>query len=207
MSAAARWSWRVRDALSAYLPLLMMALLALATWWLVSNTPMPGDAPRKMPVRHEPDYTMSEFTLQRFAEDGSLRVRIDGDALRHYPDTDLLEIDGVRVRAISPDGRLTVASARRATVNGEATEVRLLGGAEVRAESAGQAPPVEVKSEFLHAFLDTERVRTHLPVWVQRGTTEVRADGFEYDHRASTLQFKGNVRATIAPRPAASKTP
>jgi lipopolysaccharide export system protein LptC len=204
VSAAARWSWRIRDALSAYLPLLLMALLALATWWLVNNTPVPGDVPRKPPVRHEPDYTMSEFTLQRFAEDGSLRVQIDGDTLRHYPDTDMIEIDDVRVRAISADGRLTVASARRATVNGEATEVRLLGGAEVRAESRPPAPPVEMKSEFLHAFLDTERVRTHLPVWVQRGTTEVRADGLDYDHREELLQFKGNVRATIEPRP---KTP
>lgn len=199
MSAAARWSWRLRDALSAYLPLLLMALLALATWWLVSNTPLPGDPPRKTPPRHEPDYTMSTFSLQRFADDGSLRVQIDGDALRHFPDSDTVEIDDVRIRAIAPDGRLTVASARRATVNGDATEVQLQGDAEVRADNPAPTPPVQMRSEFLHAFLDTERVRSHLPVWVRRGATEVRADAFEYDHRARTLQFKGKVRATIAP--------
>lgn len=200
MSAATRWSGRIRDLVSAYLPLLLMALLALATWWLVSNTPLPADAARKVPPRHEPDYTMSDFTLQRFAKDGPLRVQIDGAVLRHYPDTDTLEIDEVRIRAVAPDGRLTLASARRAISNGDATEVQLVGGAEVRAEGAGAVPPIEMKGEFLHAFLDTERVRSHLPVWVKRGATEVRADAFEYDHPSQALQFKGRVRATIAPR-------
>jgi lipopolysaccharide export system protein LptC len=200
MSAAARWSWRVRDALSAYLPLLLMALLALATWWLVNNTPLPGPTLPPIKLRHEPDYTMNNFSLQRFAKDGSLRVQLDGDVLRHYPDTDTLEIDDVRVRAIAPDGRQTLASARRAISNGDATEVQLLGAAEVRSESRDGTPPIEMKSEFLHAFLDTERVSSHLPVWVRRGATEVRADSFEYDHVSKLLQFNGKVRATIAPR-------
>ena len=202
MSAATRWSWQVRDAASAYLPLLLMALLALATWWLVSNTPLPADAVRAQPPRHEADYTMSDFTLQRFDKAGPLRVQIDGEVLRHYPDTDTMEIDGVRIRAVAPDGRLTLASARRAISNGAATEVQLVGDAEVRAESLGAAPPIEMKSEYLQAFLDTERVRSHLPVWVKRGATEVRADAFEYDHLSKVLQFKGRVRATIAPREA-----
>ena len=33
------WHVRLRDAISSYLPLLLMALLALFTWWLVKNTP------------------------------------------------------------------------------------------------------------------------------------------------------------------------
>jgi lipopolysaccharide export system protein LptC len=35
------WHLRLREALSSYLPLLLMALLALATWWLVKNSPRP----------------------------------------------------------------------------------------------------------------------------------------------------------------------
>ena len=40
------WHWRLRQAISAYLPLLLMAMLALGTWWLVQNTPSP-EAPRE----------------------------------------------------------------------------------------------------------------------------------------------------------------
>jgi len=203
MSPALPWHWRVRELLSAYLPLLLMGALALATWWLVKNTPLPGAPSAPAAPRHEPDYTMERFIVQRFAKDGPLRLQVEGTVLRHYPDTDTLEIDEVRIRAIGPDGRVTLASARRALANGDGTELQLQGGATVlrgAGVDAATDPPLEMRGEFLHAFLDTERVRSHLPVVVRRGATEVRADAFEYDHLARTVQFKGRVRATIAPR-------
>ena len=62
-----RWHLRVRDALSAYLPLLLMALLALATWWLVKNSPQPpGPRDRARRCAATPDYTMSDFSIDRF---------------------------------------------------------------------------------------------------------------------------------------------
>ena len=105
------------DTASSYLPVLLMALLALGSWWLVKNTPLlePGRAP--VPPRHEPDYTMARFMVQRFAPEGPLRTQIEGDELRHYPDTDTFEIDNPRIRGIAPDGRVTIASAKRWTMN------------------------------------------------------------------------------------------
>ena len=55
------WPVRLRFVVSSYLPILLMALLALATWWLVQNTPQrPPAAPEAAP-RHEPDYEMEHF--------------------------------------------------------------------------------------------------------------------------------------------------
>src|SRR4051812_39921886 len=36
----APWHIRLFDTISAYLPLLLMAALAMGTWWLVKNTPL-----------------------------------------------------------------------------------------------------------------------------------------------------------------------
>ena len=91
--ARAPWHMRLRDALSSYLPLLLMALLALATWWLVKNTPVGGGAAEAPPVRSEPDYTMTDFALERFAADGRMKVRIEGARLRHFPDVDRIEAE------------------------------------------------------------------------------------------------------------------
>jgi lipopolysaccharide export system protein LptC len=187
--------WRVGQWLSAYLPLLLMVLLALATWWLVRNTPQP-DVPREAAApRHEPDYTMSDFTLQRFAADGALRVEVRGATMRHYPDTNTLEIDDATIRAVGADGSLTVARARRAVSNGDGTEVQLQGGARVRREAFADEPAMEFESEFLHAFLATERVRSHLPARLRRGTSEMRVASFEYDHLARTARLGGPMRA------------
>jgi lipopolysaccharide export system protein LptC len=94
----------LRDALSTYLPLLLMALLALGTWWLVKNTPRTPSCPAQPAVRRDPDYTMTAFRIERFDPDGRLRVRVDGAQLRHFP-TPTARDRRARIRAIGADGR------------------------------------------------------------------------------------------------------
>lgn len=199
------WHLRLRDVLSSYLPLLLMTLLALATWWLVKNSPQPTAAAEARPLSSEPDYTMTQFALERFDAGGRLKVRIEGARLRHFPATDRIEIDNAQIRAYAPDGRVTLATARRALGNGDGSEVQLLGGAEVTAVDAAGAPLV-MRGEFLHAFLLTERVKSHLPVLVQQAGAELRANGLEYDNVTRRLELKGPLRVVLSPRLPLGKT-
>ena len=192
------WPARLLDTTSAYLPVLLMALLALGTWWLVKNTPLFVSERMPAPLRHEPDYTMSQFMVQRFAPEGAMRAQIEGDSMRHYPDTDTLEIDNPRIRALAPDGRVTVATAHRALSNGDASEVQLSGGAHVVREAGEQGEAIDFRGEFLHYFVNTERVRSHLPVVVRQGRTEIRADAFDFDNLTRAVDFKGHVHAVFA---------
>ena len=200
----APWGSRLLQLASTYLPMLLMSLLALGTWWLVKSTPVAEAQARLAPPRHEPDYTMNNFTVQRFATDGAMRVQIEGDELRHYPDTDTLEIDNVRIRAMAPDGRVTTASARRALANADASEVQLTGGATVLREANGKDEAIEFRGEFLHALQNTEQVRSHRPVTVLRGRSQVVADAMEYDNLARVLQLRGRIRAEFTPPGAAT---
>lgn len=192
------WHLRLRDTLVAYLPLLLMALLALFTWWLVKNTPMAPGVPEERALRQEPDYTMQGFTLERFDAEGRLKLRLEGREMRHYPHTDRSEVDAVQLRAVAPDGRVTLASARRAIANGDASEVQLVGNAQVSGLDAGGAP-FEMKSEFLHAFLVSERVQTHLPVEVTSAGSVFRAGGLRYDHAARRIEMDGPMRGVFPP--------
>jgi lipopolysaccharide export system protein LptC len=197
----APWHLRVRDAVSAYLPLLLMLLLALFTWWLVKNTPgTPADTVAPA-VRHEADYTMHRFKLERFDATGRLKVRVEGTQMRHFPDTERYEIDEPQVRAITPDGRVTLASARRAISNGDASEVQLLGAARVTSVDM-RGKPIEMSGEFLHAFLTQERVLSHLPVLVTAAGSSVSATGLDYDHGQRKLELQGPMRAVFPPRSA-----
>ena len=193
------WHLRLRDTLSSYLPLLLMAALALATWWLVKNSPRLTVPAVERPISSEPDYTMTQFSLERFDATGRLKVRIEGDRLRHFPDTDRVEIDQARIQAFAQDGRVTLATAARALGNGDASELQLMGGAEVTAQDvAGQ--PLVMRGEFLHAFLVTERVQSHLPVLVSQGGTSLQAAAMDYDNATRRLDLKGPIRAVLAPR-------
>jgi lipopolysaccharide export system protein LptC len=188
---------RLLEAVSTYLPLLLMGVLAMGSWWLVKNSPLPAaDTPVKAP-RHEPDYTMQGFTVQRFAPSGQLRAQIQGEVLRHYPDTDTTEIHQVRLRSIGENAVVTQGRAQRGLSNGDGSEVQLIGDARVeRQASAGQEAAI-FSSEFLHFFANTEQVRSHLPITLQQGSTVIKGDSLEYDHRSRVVVVKGKVRATF----------
>jgi|SRR6185369_4246631 lipopolysaccharide export system protein LptC len=199
--ATAPWPARMLDLVSAYLPLLMMAALASGTWWLVRNAPT-VETPREVATpRHEPDYEMTTFVVQRFAKDGSLQTQIEGDRLRHFPDNDTLEIERARLRAVGSDGVVTLASANKALANGDGSEVQLLGDARIVRPAHGNEEQVEFRGEFLHAFRNVERVRSHLPVVVTQGASVVHADGMEYDNLARVVELRGRTRATFVSPP------
>jgi lipopolysaccharide export system protein LptC len=192
------WPARLLDALSSYLPMLLMAMLALGSWWLVKNTPLPEVARGVQLPRHEPDYAMRQFSIQRFAPDGPLRALVEGEALRHFPDTDTFEIELPRVSAYAAGGEATSGSALRALSNADATEVQLLGDAQVTRVASSGAEALSFRGEFLHAFLKSEQVRSHLPATVTRGGTVIRADAFNYDNLERTVSMSGRVRASFA---------
>jgi len=196
---AAPWYLRFADLASAYLPLLLMAILAAGTWWLVRTAPAPQARRAPSPPRHEADYVMNQFVVQRFAADGALRTQIEGTQLRHYPDDDTLEIDDARIRAIGENGAVTLASARRALANGDGSEVQLLGDARVSRPAEGKQEAVEFRSEFLHAFRNVEQVRSNQPVVVTQGTTSVRAQGMTYDNLARVVELKGRTTGSYLP--------
>ncbi len=198
-AAAAPWHLRLLELLSSYLPLVLMALLALGTWWRVRSTPT-GSLPEvQTPLRHEPDYEMAQFSVQRFAADGALRMQIDGDQGRHYPDTDTLEIDNPRIRAIAADGQITRASARRALANGDASDVQLSGDAHVVREATATEQAIEFSGQFLEVLRNIEQVRSHLPVKVTQGSTEVSAAGMVYDNLTRIVTLQGRIQAVLMP--------
>jgi lipopolysaccharide export system protein LptC len=201
---ALRSAW---DKLTLYVPVILMGVFALGTYWLVRSTPALL-APVPVPlVQHEPDYFMRGFSVKTFDASGRLKSEVFGTEARHYPDTDTLEIDGVRIRSFDAAGRLTTATARRALTNSDASEVQLFGDALVVREplldKAGRLQPrMEFRSEFLHAFMETERVKSDKPVDLRRGNDRFTADSMDFDNLSRVMQLTGRVKGTLVPAPA-----
>lgn len=200
------WTQRLREAGGSGLPVLLLGLLALATWWLVKNTPVPEpERPARAPT-HEPDYEMHGFSMQRFTADGPAATVLEGRALRHYPDTDELDIQGVRLLWTDEGGRRTVATAERAVASGDGQRVTLRGDARVVRDAApGRgAPRLEVRGQHLEVDARARRVRSDQPVvLVQggdaqgRGGFELRAGTIDYDHASERLVLGGDVSGRI----------
>ncbi len=192
------------DRVTIYLPIILTAALALGTYWLVRNAPKLIEPTAKEAPRHEPDFFMRGFVVKSFLPSGELRSELFGTEGRHYPDTDTMEVDQVRLRSVSPEGLTTRATANRGLSNGDGSEVQLFGNAVVVREATTSAngevvPRLEFRGEFLHAFLDTERVKSHKPVTLIRGTDPFTADTLDYDSLTGIANLRGRVRGLLMP--------
>lgn len=195
------------DRTAMYMPLLMMGTLALGTYWLVRNTPTFSAPEAVKEVMHEVDYFMQDFTIKTFDEDGKLKSEIAGTEARHFADTDILEIDQARIHSINVNRQLTTATANRAYSNGDGSEVQLTGNARVVREASRdaqgkEAPRLEFRGEFLHAFLNEERVQSHLPVVLIRGADQFTGNVFTYNNLDQVAVLTGRVRGVLMPNSA-----
>jgi lipopolysaccharide export system protein LptC len=192
------------DRATIYLPIILTAALALGTYWLVRNAPKLLEPSAKEAPTHEPDFFMRGFVIKSFLPNGELRSEMFGKEGRHYPDTDTLEVDQVRVRSVSPEGLTTRATANRGLSNGDGSEIQLFGNAVVVRDAATSAdgkvlPRLEFRGEFLHAFMDTERVKSHKPVTLMRGADQFTADSMDYDNLTGVANLQGRVRGLLMP--------
>ena len=192
------------DRLTLYLPVLLMGTLAMATYWLVRSSPVVSAPEAVVAVQHQPDYFMRKFAVKTFDADGRLKSEVSGGEARHFPDTDTLEIDQVHIRSFNEQGRLTVATARQAVTNGDASEVQLIGNARVVRDAVpdknGQLQPgMTFTGEFLHAFMNTERVKSHKPVELTRGKDRFTADSMDFDNLDRIMLMNGRVRGQLVP--------
>ena len=191
-----------------YLPLTAMAVLALGSWWLARQTPPNPDAQAASPQRVDPDYLLTRFSIKTFHPDGSLSNEVWGSKARHYPHTDILEIDDARFRATRA-ARATTGQARRAYTNADGSEVQLVGDALVvreagRDNQGRELPRIEFRGEFLHAFMQTEVVKSHKPVTVLRGADQFSGDSMVYDKLEGLVSLDGRVKVRFESKQPAS---
>lgn len=196
---------RVGDKASMYLPVLIMGLLALGTWWLVRNAPKPLSSGTEKAVRHDPDYFLKDFVIKNFESSGRLKSRLNGTTGEHFPDTDTLEIQDARMLSFTPDGRKTIGSSNRALSNGDGSEIQMFGQAVITREpvpaTATQKalPAMQLESEFLQLWPNEERASTNKPVVMTRGSDKFTGDSMQYGHLDQILQMQGRVKGVIQP--------
>lgn len=197
------------DRATIYLPIIVTAAVALGTYWLVRNAPKLLEPVAKVAPTHEPDYFMRDFVIKNYLPDGSLRSELFGTEGRHFPDTDTMEVDKVRMRSVSPLGLVTRSTADRGLSNSDGSEVQLFGNAIViRDPSVGPdgkpTPRLEFRGDFLHAYVNTERVTSNKPVTLIRDSDKFTGDNLDYDNLSGVANLKGRVRGLLVPSPAAA---
>jgi lipopolysaccharide export system protein LptC len=197
---------RLLDRLTIYLPLILFALLALSSWWLVRSMPelLPQQVDKQL--RQDPDYRLDQFTVKSFDASGRMVREVAGATATHFPTTQALHIQnievfaendkGIKVRARAQQGIFT-ESDNRFTLQGQARMTRT-----AQAPSGGNPPtaPLSLQGERLTVWMNEERLQSDLPVELRRGNEVITAQSLNFDTRSGQYELQGRVRAVLPPR-------
>jgi lipopolysaccharide export system protein LptC len=197
---------RLLDRMTIYLPIILFALLALSSWWLVRSMPelLPEGIDKQL--RQDPDYRLDQFTVKSFDASGRMVREVTGLSATHYPATKALHIQdirvfaendgGVQIRAQAQQGISTEAD-QRFTLQGQARVTRSV--AEPRAAHPSTLA-MSLQGERLTFWTDEERLVSELPVELRRGHEVITAQTLNFDTRNGQYELQGRVRAVLPPR-------
>mgnify|MGYP003493232882 len=183
---------------AALLPLVLLTLLAGATFWLERTTKV-DNADMNGKDRHDPDFIIDKFTTRRFNLDGSLRHSMTAQKMLHYADDETTEValPAMTYFAHQPPTQL---NARQAWVSKDGKEIHLFNNVRmVRAASRDQDELVVSGSE-LSIFPDDEKASTDKPITIISGRSQLHGQGLEADNRSRIFTLRGRAQGTIYKR-------
>jgi lipopolysaccharide export system protein LptC len=191
---------RTLDRLTIYLPLFLFALLALGSWWLVRSVPE-LISPRIDPqLRQDPDFRLDQFTVKSFDTSGRLTREISGQSATHFPASQSLHIEGVRILAENEVGTRLTAQAKKGISREAEQQVTLSGDAIAVRQADAQSPRIELRGETLTVWLEEERLVSDQPVRITHGADVFSAQTMNFDTRSGQYELQGRVRAVLPQR-------
>ena len=190
------------ERLSTLVIIVLLALLALLTFWLErvvqEITPV-----REKPPAHEADYIADKLFATRMGLDGRVRDTVHAVKLTHYPDDDRIELASPRFVTYGRDTPLAV-TATQAKITSNGGNVYFMGDVLVRrgaintggAATAAHAPggAMTVRTEYLHLMPDDNIAKTDRPVTLDDGQLRIQAGGMELNSDTRVMKLSGGVR-------------
>lgn len=193
---------RLLDALSVYLPLIVVALLASGSWWLVRSIPALNSPEANQPVRQDPDYRLIDFSVKSFNAAGHMTREITGKKAQHFPATEDLQIEEIRIFAQNDNGSRIHAQAQQGVATDDGAKVTLIGQARALQHAQENRPQIELRGDRLVALPDDNRIESDDPVHITRGRDVFTANTMNFNNNTGEYVLQGRVRGTLAPKPA-----
>lgn len=173
------------------LALLVLATVGSAIWvWQLRREQEPPTLigpPRA-------DYLLYDFDLIALDEDGKESFAASGPRLTRHPSLGTLDIEAPRFSSPDSNGRVWTGKAKRAWVNKEGTELRMLGDASVSSPTVANQAPTLLRSESLVVFPREHRVASDVAVTVTEPGSILSAIGMRANLDAQQVELLSDVR-------------
>lgn len=181
-----------RNYTNALFPLALLAGLAALTFWLSYAIQLPNEDTEGK-HRHDPDYFIEHFSLRKLDPQGILHYSLTAQNMLHFPDDDSTIASQPKLIYTRPNRPLLTINADRATVNSDASEVRLYDHVRIHREASADQEAMTGTAPDLLLLPDEERARTASPVHIVQGRSQLDGTGLEIDNAARTFALHSRV--------------
>lgn len=189
-----------RRSIGAVLPLAILLLLAMLTFWLDRTVELNTARPAS-PVTHEPDYVVENFVIRRLSERGDPRYLLSSTRMVHYPDDDSSHLQSPKLVQAQPGRAETRVSAKRGVVSTDGKEVRLFEDVELfkagEKSPQGMTDDMRVRTEYLRVVPDEDKADTPERVRIEQGKTVLAGTGMTFDNRYRRIELQSSVAGTF----------
>ncbi len=185
-----------------FLPMLLMAILTLGTYWMVQMNEPNLDSEKQK--RHVPDYIMDGIVVTTLGPEGNTKFRVVGQKLTHYEDDASSEIDWPIARRFHETKPPITVKSDKGFLDGDMTILDLVGNASLTrpaqpatASQAGSARLFMSSSKFT-VLMNDDIVKTNRPVNLEQGLSIMTSqEGAIFDNVHQKLTMIGQVKGRI----------
>jgi lipopolysaccharide export system protein LptC len=191
------------------MPLILMGVLTLVTFWLVQKNTPPEKSTIERVRLHEPDYTITNGALSALNELGVTKYRILGNKVIHYDDDASIDILAPRMRLFQPDKPPVTVKSDTGHLDGDLTILDLIDNASIfrpaQAATASQAETLRMlaSSTYFKVLINDDIIETNRPITLEQGMSTMHSnEGGKFNNVEQSMTLLGQVKGRIerAPR-------
>jgi lipopolysaccharide export system protein LptC len=185
------------DKARAWLPLLPLLLVLLATYWLSQQVqPLPQ---AESQLRHDVDYVVDDISATSLNEQGQPRFTLAAEKMWHYPDDDTTHLQMPRLASLQADRPPILTFAQTGMISSKGDEVFLYDEVRVQRPALEGTGEQRFDTNYLRVIPDRDWAETDQAVVMTGPQSTIRAVGMELDNKTRTVKLLSRVRASHEP--------
>jgi len=131
----------------------VLVALAALSWWLPTAL-TPRGSLFDSESRHEPDYTIDNFTATEMNAQGQRKHELRAAKLEHYADDDSADLTQPYLVQYSPDDAPVHTRADRGRISPDGKVILMQGNVRVTRGASGADPAGEVQTQEMRVLLE-----------------------------------------------------
>jgi lipopolysaccharide export system protein LptC len=181
------------DRFALWLPMAVLALLAVLSFWIEQSVKEAGSATGAN--QKEPDSIVENFLAVSTDAAGVPRYRLSADRLKHFSGSKLTLLDNPKLTHLhEEEGEMEIAS-KNARVSPEGDKVTFTGEVNVLRPAYDGRKEMSMQTSYLEVLTEKNEAFTEEPVVIEQPGMKITANGLHLFANTRILKLKGRVKA------------